>query len=258
MSTVLELSNVSKSFGRLLVCNDLSFTLDEGVALGILGPNGAGKTTLLNLISGDLPVSSGKIIFRGQDITSMPAHHRCRGGIGRTFQIPRPFSTLTVFENMLVGATFGNLESEKVSYDFCADVLYLTGLEKYANTPAGKLRLLDRKRLELARALATKPNLLLLDEIAGGLTDQEVIRLLDVIQAIRKQGVTLIWIEHIVHALVSSVDRILAINFGTKLAEGKPDEVINSPEFQQVYLGVEAAAMRVAVVENSEASGAVE
>jgi branched-chain amino acid transport system ATP-binding protein len=229
----------------LLVCNNLSFSLETGTALGILGPNGAGKTTLLNLISGDLPVSSGNILFQGKDVTHTPAYHRCRMGIGRTFQIPRPFSTMSVFENVLVGAMYGSGLPEKAGYDLCADLLHLTGLSKQANTLAGNLRLLDRKRLELARALATRPQLLLLDEIAGGLTDQEVLRLLDVIRSIRKQGVTIIWIEHIVHALVSSVDRILAINFGTKIAEGKPEDVINSPDFQQVYLGVENIQLKV-------------
>ncbi len=245
MSALLELSNVSKSFGMLLVCNGLSVSLEQGAALGILGPNGAGKTTLLNLISGDLPVSSGRIMFRGQDVTSVPAHLRCRMGIGRTFQIPYPFTAMTVFENVLVGAMYGSQQREKDSYDLCADLLRLTDLSEQANTLAGNLRLLDRKRLELARALATQPTLLLLDEIAGGLTDHEVVRLLDVIQAIRRQGVTMIWIEHIVHALVSSVDRILAINFGTKLAEGKPDEIVNSPEFQQIYFGVESVQLSV-------------
>jgi branched-chain amino acid transport system ATP-binding protein len=245
MSTILQLSNVSKSFGMLLVCNELSVSLEEGAALGILGPNGAGKTTLLNLIAGDLPVSSGRIVFRGQDVTAVPAYQRCRMGIGRTFQIPHPFTAMTVFENVLVGAMYGSRKREKDSLDLCADVLRLTGLYPQANTLAGNLRLLDRKRLELARALATKPAVLLLDEIAGGLTDQEVIRLLDVIQAIRGQSVTIVWIEHIVHALVSSVDRILAMNFGTKIADGKPQEVVNSPEFQQIYFGIERIQLKV-------------
>jgi branched-chain amino acid transport system ATP-binding protein len=246
MPTLLELASISKSFGRLLVCNALSFRLEQGAALGILGPNGAGKTTLLNLISGDLPVSSGKILFHGQDITAVPAYKRCRMGIGRTFQIPRPFSAMTVYENVLVGATHGSQKREHESRDRCVDVLQLTGLERQANTLASDLRLLDRKRLELARALATQPTLLLLDEIAGGLTDHEVLRLLDVIRAIRQQGVTIIWIEHIVHALVSSVDQILALNFGTKIAEGKPQDVISSPDFQQIYLGVESVQLKVA------------
>jgi branched-chain amino acid transport system ATP-binding protein len=146
---------------------------------------------------------------------------------------------MTVFENVLTSAMYGSKQREKDSYDLCSDVLHLTGLEKQANQPAGGLRLLDRKQLELARALAAQPTLLLLDEIAGGLTNQEVYRLLDVIRAIRQQGITIIWIEHIVHALVSSVDRILAMNFGTKIAEGKPEEIIASPEFQQLYFGLE-------------------
>jgi branched-chain amino acid transport system ATP-binding protein len=245
MSALLELANVSKSFGRLLVCNDISLSVEAGAALGILGPNGAGKTTLLNLISGDLPVSSGKIHFQGEDVTRVAAHQRCRMGIGRTFQIPRPFAAMTVFENVLVGATYGSKRGEKESYDLCRDLLDLTGLVKQANELAGNLRLLDRKRLELARALATQPVLLLLDEIAGGLTDHEVVKLLEVIRTIRQQGVTTIWIEHIVHALVSSVDRILALNFGVKIGEGKPEEIVNSPEFQHIYFGIESVQLSV-------------
>ncbi|MBC7812768.1 MAG: ATP-binding cassette domain-containing protein, partial [Burkholderiales bacterium] len=212
-----------------------------------------GKTTLLNLISGDLRVSSGTITYRGQDVTNTPADQRCHMGIARTFQIPRPFVQMTVFENVLLGAMFGGegrKQRERDNHDMCRAVLQLTGLDKQANQLAGNLRLLDRKQLELARALATQPTLLLLDEIAGGLTDHEVLRLLDVIQSIRGQGVTIIWIEHIVHALVSSVDRIMAMNFGTKIAEGKPNEIINSPEFQQIYFGVESVQLNVA--EHSE------
>jgi len=164
-------------------------------------------------------------------------------GIARTFQIPHPFAAMTVFENVLVGARHGGRQQDRE--DLCADLLRLTGLDRHANTLAGNLRLLDRKRLELARALATRPSLLLLDEIAGGLTDQEVLRLLDVIQAIRQQGMTIIWIEHIVHALVSSVDRIVAMNFGTKIADGRPEEVVASPEFQQIYFGVESVQLQV-------------
>lgn len=245
MAIILELADVSRSFGRLLVCNKISLSLEQGAALGILGPNGAGKTTLLNLISGDLPVSSGRIFFRGVEVTGLPAYQRCRMGIGRTFQIPRPFSAMTVFENLLVGAMYGHNLREKASYELCHEILSLTGLIQHANTLAGNLRLLDRRRLELARALATQPVLLLLDEIAGGLTDQEVRRLLDVIHAIRQQGITIIWIEHIIHALVASVDRILAINFGTKLAEDRPDRIINSPEFQQIYFGVESIRLDI-------------
>jgi branched-chain amino acid transport system ATP-binding protein len=240
MAVILELRNVSKSFGALLVTDSLSFTLNEGAALGILGPNGAGKTTMLNLISGELPVSSGHIFFKGGDITALPAARRCHLGIGRTYQIPRPFAGMTVFENVLVGATFGGKHHPQESAELCRDILALTGLLDRWDVLAGSLRLLERKRLELARALATQPMLLLLDEIAGGLTEHEVQELLAVIAAIRARAVTIIWIEHIVHALVSSVDRIMAINFGAKLAEGRPEEILASREFQEIYFGVES------------------
>lgn len=240
-SALLELRGVSKSFGRLMVLSRLSFSVFEGMALGILGPNGAGKTTTLNLISGDLPVASGRVLFRGRDITSEPAPQRCRLGIGRTYQIPKPFVGMTVFENVLVGAAYGRGpdQRDRDANDMCHEVLQRTGLLERADELAGHLGLLDRKRLELARALATRPMLLLLDEIAGGLTEPEVRELLEVIAQIRAQNVAIIWIEHIVHALAASVDRILAINFGVKLAEGPPQEVLASREFQEVYLGVD-------------------
>jgi branched-chain amino acid transport system ATP-binding protein len=243
MSVMLELRNVSKSFGALLVIDSLSFTLNEGEALGILGPNGAGKTTLLNLISGDDPVSSGHILFKGVDITSEPAPRRCHLGIGRTCQIPRPFGGMTVFENVLVGATYGRKEHERNSYEWCRDVLALTGLLDRWDVVAGHLPLLERKRLELARALATQPILLLLDEIAGGLTDREMHELLQVLAEIRARKITIIWIEHIVHALISAVDRIMAMNFGAKLAEGRPEEILAGREFQEIYLGVETVRL---------------
>ncbi len=238
---ILELREVSKSFGRLQVLTNLSFSLREGEALGVLGPNGAGKTTMLNLISGDLRVGSGQILLRGGDITREPAPVRCHRGIGRTYQIPRPFAGMTVFENVLVGATYGRGPGRRDhdTNEVCHDVLQLTGLLERANVLAGNLGLLERKRLELARALATRPSLLLLDEIAGGLTGPEVQALLEVIAEIRSRRITTIWIEHIVHALLSVVDRILAINFGVKLVEGLPQEVVASREFQEVYLGVD-------------------
>jgi branched-chain amino acid transport system ATP-binding protein len=237
---ILELRQVSKSFGRLQVLTNLSFGLSEGAALGVLGPNGAGKTTMLNLIAGEISAASGQVLFRGADVTVEPAPERCRRGIGRTYQIPRPFVGMTVFENVLVGATYGcgpEWRGQDAN-DLCREVLQQTGLLERADTLAGNLGLLDRKRLELARALATQPSLLLLDEIAGGLTDPEVRALLEVIAEIRARRVTIIWIEHIVHALISVVDRILAINFGVKLAEGLPQEVLASREFQEIYLGV--------------------
>ncbi|MBI1877651.1 MAG: ABC transporter ATP-binding protein [Chloroflexi bacterium] len=243
MSVILELRNVTKAFSALLVVDSLSFTLNDGEALGILGPNGAGKTTLLNLISGDYPVTSGHVLFKGMDITAVPAPQRCHLGIGRTYQIPRPFEGMTVFENVLVGAAFGGKHQERHAAELCRDVLALTGLLDHWDVLAGSLRLLERKRLELARALATQPTLLLLDEIAGGLTEHEVHELLRVITEIRSRHITIIWIEHVVHALVSSVDRIMAINFGNKLAEGTPQEVLSSREFQEIYFGVESVGL---------------
>jgi branched-chain amino acid transport system ATP-binding protein len=238
MSNLLELRDVTKSIGGLMILNRLSFGLQPGEALGILGPNGAGKTTMLNLISGEMPVSSGKILFDEQEITHLPADRRCHLGIARTYQIPRPFTGMTVYENVLVGATHSRRNGHNTD-SLCRDVLKQTQLFDKSDVLAGNLRLLDRKRLELARALATKPRLMLLDEVGGGLTEAEVHELLGVLRNIRARGVTLVWIEHIVHALASAVDRILAINFGAKLAEGLPQDILASQAFKEIYLGVE-------------------
>ncbi len=236
---LLELQHVSKSFGKLQIINDLTFQVQRGEALGILGPNGAGKTTTFSLITGEYAVSAGKVLFQGVELNGMSPQRRCRMGIARTYQIPRPFVGMTVFENVLVGATFGRGQSERASRDFCRDILHTTGLLARANAPAGQLRLLERKRLELARALATDPQLLLLDETAGGLTEHEVHELLDVIRKIKARGVTIIWIEHIVHALIAVVDRIVLMDFGSKLLEGDPATVLASEELKTIYLGVD-------------------
>jgi len=238
MPPLLELREVSKSIGGLLILNQLSLNLQTGEALGVLGPNGAGKTTMLNLIAGDMAPSSGRIFFDGQDITALPAHKRCHLGIGRIYQIPRPFTGMTVYENVLVGAIFSSRADQR-AHQLCRTVLEQTGLIEKRDEVAGNLRLLDRKRLELARALATQPKLILLDEIGGGLTEPEVQEMLAVIRDLRARGTTLIWIEHIVHALASAVDRILAINFGTKLAEAEPQAILASKAFQEIYLGIE-------------------
>ncbi len=238
MSKLLTLANLSKSFGSLKVINNFDMHLKEGETLGIIGPNGAGKSTLFNLITGSLNSDSGSIIFRGKDLTVMSAHVRCREGIGRSYQIPHPFVGMTVFENLLVGATFGGCEKEAESYDNCTQLLKRTGLIDKANVLAGSLTLLERKRLEMARALATKPKLLLLDEIAGGLTEYEVKELVESINEIHSLGTSIIWIEHIVHALMSVVDRLVVINFGEKLDDGDPETVLNSPKVQKIYMGI--------------------
>ena len=238
MSTILEVAGVSKAFGSLKVIDDFDFELAEGEALGIIGPNGAGKSTLFNLITGSLQPNSGSIRFEGADITQIPAYRRCRLGIGRSYQIPHPFGGMTVFENLLVGAAFGKNQTEVQSYDACARILDLTGLLEKSNVLAGQLTLLERKRLELARALATSPKALLLDEIAGGLTEPEIQELIQTIRIIRSENISVIWIEHIVHALMSVIDRLIVINFGKKLEDGDPETVIKSPEVQEVYMGI--------------------
>ena len=238
MSTILEVVGLSKTFGSLKVIDSFDFELAEGEALGIIGPNGAGKSTLFNLITGSLHPNSGSIMFEGVDITQIPAYRRCRLGIGRSYQIPHPFGGMTVFENLLVGAAFGKNQTEVQSYDACARILDLTGLLEKSNVLAGQLTLLERKRLELARALATSPKALLLDEIAGGLTEPEIQELIQTIRIIRSENISVIWIEHIVHALMSVVDRLIVINFGKKLEDGDPETVIKSPEVQEVYMGI--------------------
>jgi branched-chain amino acid transport system ATP-binding protein len=237
MTKALETVGLRKSFGGVLVIDDLSISVANGEALGIVGPNGAGKTTWFNLITGAVHADAGKVIFEGRDITHLSRHQRCRAGIGRTFQIPKPFSGMTVFENILVGATHGRNMPERASYDRCVEILDITGLHNKVNVLAGSLTLLDRKRLELARALATDPKLLLLDEIAGGLTEAEVDELIEEIKKLRATGITIVWIEHIVHALLAVVDRIVVINFGRELCQGEPREVMNSQEVQACYMG---------------------
>ncbi len=240
MSAILAVEAVSKSFGALRVLDGLSFSVMEGETLGVLGPNGAGKTTLLNLVTGELRADAGRIQFAGQDVAREPPHRRCRLGIGRAYQVPRPFGAMTVFENLIVAAAFGAQRHEKETYAGVVEILRDTGLLQKANWLAGSLTLLDRKRLELARALATRPRLLLLDEIAGGLTEHESVHLVEELRRIKRQGVTMLWIEHVVHALVAVADRLLVVNFGRKLAEGAPAAVMGDPEVQRVYLGLAA------------------
>ena len=237
MTVVLETTGLMKSFGGVQVIDDLSVKLTEGEALGIIGPNGAGKTTLFNLITGVYRPDAGQVTFRDKDITRMARQDRCREGIGRTFQIPKPFADMSVFENVLVCAAYGRNLSERASYARCVETLELTQLSTKANKQAGALPLLDRKRLELARALAGDPSVLLLDEVAGGLTESEVEALIETIKDLHREGISIIWIEHIVHALLAVVGRIVAISFGRNLIEGDPNEVMCSDEVQACYMG---------------------
>jgi branched-chain amino acid transport system ATP-binding protein len=242
-AALLELEGLRRAFGSVVVADDLSLLLAPGETLGIVGPNGAGKTSVLNLITGALRADSGRILLDGVDITRQAAHERARSGIGRTYQVPRPFGGMTVFENVLLGATYaaGSREGARDPAIAAIEALERTDLLERANAVAGRLPLLDRKRLELARALATRPRLLLLDEIAGGLTEAEVVDLVETIRRLHGEGVTIVWIEHIVHALVSVVDRLIAMSFGRKLAEGEPRAVLADPAVQAVYLGTQEA-----------------
>ena len=225
---ILQLQDVSKSFGALKVADAVTFDLSEGEALGIIGPNGAGKSTMFNLIAGNLVADAGTIRLAG-----------CTAGIGRTFQIPQPFERLTVFENLLVAAAFGSRKREAEVSDRCADILVETGLADRANQPAGSLGLLQRKRLELARAMATDPKILLLDEIAGGLTEAECHALVETIRGVHRRGMSIIWIEHVLHALNAVVERLLVLNFGKMIGIGEPQAIMASREVREIYLGIE-------------------
>ncbi|MEL6582828.1 MAG: ABC transporter ATP-binding protein [Pseudomonadota bacterium] len=242
MGNILELDGLTKSFGAVTVADDLSYTLREGEALGVIGPNGAGKTTMFNLITGTLAPGSGTIRFKGEDVTRHSAAKRCRAGIARSFQVPQPFSGMTVFENAMVAATQSAGLSGRPAEERCLEVLEQTELMDKANVPAGSLTLLNRKRLEMTRALCTNPKLLLLDEIAGGLTESECVSLIQTIKDVHASGVSLIWIEHVVHALLAVVDRLIVIDFGKKIADGEPKAIMASPEVQEIYLGIEVDA----------------
>jgi branched-chain amino acid transport system ATP-binding protein len=219
------------------VLTEIDLAVPAGQALGIVGPNGAGKSTLLSVINGTERASSGTVEFDGRDVTRLAPEVRARRGMGRTFQIPRPFTHLTVFENALSGASYGAGLRGHAADDQALHALELSGMLGVANTPAGKLPLLGRKRLELARALATNPRLLLLDEIAGGLTEAECDSLVETIISLRDSGITIIWIEHVVKALLAVVERLVCLAAGTLIADGRPDAVMSSPEVRKVYLG---------------------
>jgi branched-chain amino acid transport system ATP-binding protein len=240
MAPLLRVEGVSRNFGALQAVDALSFEVGEGESLGILGPNGAGKSTLFNLISGEIRPSAGTIRLRGRELTHLPSYERCRLGIGRTYQIPQPFGRMTVFENVLAAASLSSGSGESACYDLCIDVLDRTLLLDKCNFVADTLTLLERKRLELARALATGPALLLLDEIAGGLTEGECQELIEVLNVVKRRGISIVWIEHVVHVLLATVDRLLVINFGKYLAEGEPHAVMTDAAVQEVYMGIEA------------------
>ena len=241
-SPLLELDHVTKRFGRVVIAEDLSFAVGAGETVGIVGPNGAGKTSLFGLISGDLSPDAGTISFAGRPAVKLDAAARCRLGIGRTYQVPRPFTDMTVFENVLVAAQQGGGLRSRASYAAAAGALEQTGMMGEANVAAARLGLLQRKRLELARALASQPKLLLLDEVAGGLTDPEVAQLVEIVRGVNAEGVAVIWIEHVVRALTPLVSRLICLAGGTFVGDGDPDTVLANPAVREVFLGSEVTA----------------
>jgi branched-chain amino acid transport system ATP-binding protein len=241
MPAILDVKNLTKAFGSLHAVSNLSFDVQEGEILGMMGPNGAGKTTVFNLITGVYKPTHGTVHFKETDVTHMPAPQRCRLGIGRTYQIPRPFENMTVLENLLVGAEYGANLKGKEALVLAMEILEFTGLLPKKDLFAGKLPLLDRKRLELAKGLSTQPKLLLIDEVAAGLTEAEVVELLQLVKSVQQKGVTIIWVEHILMMMNKGVDRLLVINGGQWLMCGNPKECMDSKEVQEVYLGMEEA-----------------
>jgi branched-chain amino acid transport system ATP-binding protein len=234
---LLATRGLTKRFGALVVLDEVSVELPESGALGIVGPNGAGKTTLLDMLAGAGRPDGGTVSYAGQDVTRLDAPARCRLGIARTHQVPRPFGEMTVFENVLVGAAMGASLRGAAAHGAALRSLELTGLLGLGNRRADTLGLLDRKRLELARAVATGPRLLLLDEIAGGLTEAETEELVAEVRQLRAAGITLIWIEHVVHALLAVADRLACMSAGRIIAEGEPDAVMNDSRVIDAYLG---------------------
>jgi branched-chain amino acid transport system ATP-binding protein len=238
---LLAAVGVRKRFGALAVLDGVDVHLDAGEAVGIVGPNGAGKTTLLNVLAGSLRASEGSIRFQGSDVSRTSSARRCSLGIGRAHQIPRPFGGMTVFENIFVGASAGGRQRGQLAYDRCIDALERCELVDVANRRAESLGLLHRKRLELARALATGPTVLLLDEIGGGLTDAEAGELVTTIVGVRAQGVAIVWIEHIVHVLLQVVERLVCMDAGKVIADGEPALVMKDAAVIDAYLGSGAA-----------------
>jgi len=233
---LLQSHDLTKSFGGLVAVNQLSLKVEKGTILGIIGPNGSGKTTFFNLITGMLPSDSGKVIFNGQEITKLRPHRIARLGVGRTFQIPAPFSKMTVLENVMVSA-FLRTSSMKKAKRKAEEVLQEVGLDEKADFQVLNVTLEDRKRLELARAMAIEPILLLLDEVMSGLTPVEVKSAIHLIKQMHRQGLTIIVVEHVMDVILSLCDRVAVLDYGRKIAEDTPQKIINHPEVIRAYLG---------------------
>ncbi|MDL2237715.1 ABC transporter ATP-binding protein [Christensenellaceae bacterium OttesenSCG-928-K19] len=236
---VLTVEDLGISFGSNHVLKSLSFEVGENEVLGVIGPNGAGKTVMLNILTGILKATKGKVSFMGNDITKKSVTERCRMGFGRTFQVPRTFENMTVFENVIVGGVYGDHLSERQAKERAVEMLELIGLLDRADWMAGKLSLLDRKRLEIGRALASNPKILMFDEVAGGLTESEVEGILQIVQNIKDRGISIVWIEHVLKTMREGTDRILCLAEGRNVICDKPDTVMNSKEVCELYLGAE-------------------
>jgi len=239
VSALLEVRDIGISFGNNHVLKSMSFELGTNEVLGVIGPNGAGKTVMLNLLTGILEPTKGTIIFQGQDVTKKTITERCRMGFGRTFQVPRPFEKMTVFENVIVGGVYGDKLSEKEAKNRALSVTELLGLGDKREWLAGKLGLLDRKRLEIARALASNPKVLLFDEVAGGLTESEVSDILGIVRIVKQQRVSVVWIEHVLKTMREGTDRVLCLAEGRDVICGLPEDVMQSKEVHEVYLGAD-------------------
>lgn len=234
---ILQAANLSRAFGSLKAVNDVSFSIADGECVGLIGPNGAGKSTVFDLITGVTPLDHGEIRLDRRVVSSLSPESRVKAGIARAFQIPKPFASMTVFDHLLVAQHFGAKRSNRDAHSNVQDILQQTGLTPLAQTKGGDLRLLDRKRLELAKALATEPNVLLLDEVSGGLTEPEVQSLVSLITQLKRPGLAIIWIEHIAHALKAVCDRIVLMHLGKVVLSDTPEAVISSTEARDLYLG---------------------
>ena len=243
MAHLLEVKGVWKFFGGLAALKNVSFTYDGGI-LGIIGPNGAGKTTLFNCITGVYRPSRGRVYFKGRDITGLKPHKICRLGIARTFQIPRPFGNETVLENVTAARLFGGAGavSIKKAAEEAMEVIRFVGLEGKAGVRASSLNIHERKRLEIARALVTRPEVLMLDEVASGLTPAEVDGIVELIKEINRRGVNVIWIEHVMRAIMRAAERIIVLDYGEIISEGPPEKVAKDPAVIKAYLGEEYVA----------------
>jgi branched-chain amino acid transport system ATP-binding protein len=234
--SLLEVQGVSKHFGGLRAVHRVSFGLEEGEILGLIGPNGAGKTTLFHVVSGFLAPDEGRVAYAGEGLAGLRPHDVCARGMVRTFQVARPFLHLTVLENVVVGA-LERVRHRRQAVAIAEEVLALTGLADKAGAPGQGLTLPDRKRLELARALATGPRLLLLDEVMAGLTPTETARLIELIRTVHARGITVLLIEHVMKAVMSLSQRVLVLSYGELIAEGRPEEIVRNPQVIEAYLG---------------------